>query len=182
MVYNFCEPGDHCLISVRHQIDKCIFVTQYGELRMNSNPFLVKRQPLCFINAAACDEMYFPFQFSGYVSCIWAKKEQYDILEPILHQDSFPCFEVTLIWRILFWYTTLSATHIWRLSIYEIMCNHLRAVSFECFGWHIDNSIKIYIVLLSQRTCSTYPRRETLLVQPIPPIENWLRNNILRHA
>ena len=59
VIYKFCEPGDYCLISVRHQIDEFIFVTEKSELRVNNNKFLVKGQPLCFVNAAACDEMYF---------------------------------------------------------------------------------------------------------------------------
>ena len=58
VIYKFCEPGDYCLISVRHQIDEFIFVTEKGELQVNSKKFLLKRQPLCFVNAAAC-EMYF---------------------------------------------------------------------------------------------------------------------------
>ena len=59
MIYKFCEPGDYCLISVHNQIDEFIFVTEKGELWVNSNKFLVKRQPLWFVNATACDEMYF---------------------------------------------------------------------------------------------------------------------------
>ena len=59
VIYYFCEPGDYCLISVRHQINEFIFVTEKGELRVNSNKFLVTTQPLCFVYAAACDEMYF---------------------------------------------------------------------------------------------------------------------------
>ena len=59
VIYEFCEPGDYCLISVRHQINEFIFVTEKGELTVNSNKFLVKRQSLCFVNAAACGGMYF---------------------------------------------------------------------------------------------------------------------------
>ena len=204
VICKFCEPCDYCLISVRHQIDDFIFVIEKGEFRVNSNKFLVKRQPLCFVNAAACDEMYFvinnfakhtdsfikyflwshttsPFNFQ----VMWAGskvRESNTVFWDRYYLKIAFSVEVTLIWRIVF-SIPLSVLH--KSDVHLFM--KMRLITSE--QWALNVSVDMSIVpFKSILYCSASAH-----VLPIHvgkpcwcnlynPLKTYFRNTVLRHA